>query len=49
MVLTGFLSGTDVYYDGPWYVRLTTTILLESQSYWFRINTDVFNIDCDGN
>ena len=48
MVFTRLLSDPNVYHDGSWDVRFTSTILLKSQSYWIRINTDVFDVDCDG-
>ena len=48
MVFTRILSDPNVYHDGLWHVRLAITSIPKSQSYWFRFNTDVSNINCDG-
>ena len=47
MVFTRLLSNLDVYHNGSWNVRFTVARISKSQSYWIRINTDVFDIDCD--
>ena len=48
MVFTGLLSDPNVYHDGLWHVRFAITSIPKSQSYWFRFNTNVSDINFDG-